>query len=122
MEAGPPGYSPARHRALVVAPVYERESVAPDGRDHALVGLAELVAQAVDVQVVDAGDGDGAIMPRDERARFVFAQTDGSYRLMPKSVPGAKTPLALSAVGSGFATLAKFDPDSDRQHWQLKGL
>lgn len=48
--------------------------------------------------------------------------TDGSYRIMPKTVPGSKTPLALSAVGSGFATLAKFDATSDRQRWKLKGL
>jgi len=48
--------------------------------------------------------------------------TDGTYRITPKVVPGAKTPLALSAVGSGFATLAKFDPTSDRQRWNLKGL
>ena len=48
--------------------------------------------------------------------------TDGTYRIMPKAVPGAKTPLALSAVGSGFATLAKFDSAGDRQRWNLKGL
>lgn len=48
--------------------------------------------------------------------------TDGAYRIMPKAVPGSKTPLALSAVGSGFATLAKFDATSDRQRWNLKGL
>jgi len=48
--------------------------------------------------------------------------TDGSYRITPKSVPGMKEPLALSAVGAGFATLAKFNPASDRQRWNLKGL
>jgi arabinan endo-1,5-alpha-L-arabinosidase len=48
--------------------------------------------------------------------------TDGSYRVMPKSVPGSKEPLALSAVGASFATLAKFNPESDRQRWFLKGL
>jgi len=48
--------------------------------------------------------------------------TDGSYRIVPKSVPGTKEPLALSAVGSSFATLAKFNPASDRQRWNLKGL
>jgi len=48
--------------------------------------------------------------------------TDGTYRIMPKTVPGAKMPLALSAVGSGFASLAKFDAASDRQRWYLKGL
>ncbi|HSP67292.1 MAG TPA: family 43 glycosylhydrolase [Bryobacteraceae bacterium] len=49
---------------------------------------------------------------------------DGSWRIMPKSVPnsvpGSKEPLSLSAVGSSFATLAKFDPASEKQHWILK--
>lgn len=45
---------------------------------------------------------------------------DGSWRVMPKSVPNSKEPLALSAVGSSFATLAKFDPSSDRQRWSFK--
>jgi len=44
---------------------------------------------------------------------------DGTWRIMPKSVPGSKEPLAISAIGSGFATLAKWDPKSDREHWQL---
>ena len=46
--------------------------------------------------------------------------TDGTYRLTPKSVPNAKEPLALSAVGSSMPTLEKFGPDSDRQRWLLK--
>ncbi len=46
--------------------------------------------------------------------------TDGTYRLMPKSVPGSSEALALSAVGSSMPTLAKFDPASDRQRWHIK--
>jgi arabinan endo-1,5-alpha-L-arabinosidase len=46
--------------------------------------------------------------------------TDGTYRLMPKVVPGASAPLALSAVGSSTPTLDRFNPDSDRQRWLLK--
>ena len=45
---------------------------------------------------------------------------DGTWRIMPKSVPNSKEALALSAVGSSFATLAKFDPATDKQHWNLK--
>jgi arabinan endo-1,5-alpha-L-arabinosidase len=45
---------------------------------------------------------------------------DGSWRIMPKSVPGYKEALALSAVGSSFATLAKFDPKSEKQRWLFK--
>ncbi|HXE63116.1 MAG TPA: hypothetical protein VN519_06220 [Bryobacteraceae bacterium] len=39
---------------------------------------------------------------------------------MPKSIPNSAQPLALSAVGSSFATLSKFDPSSDKQRWMLK--
>jgi arabinan endo-1,5-alpha-L-arabinosidase len=46
--------------------------------------------------------------------------TDGTWRIMPKSVPNLKEPLALSAIGSSFATLSEFDPESDKQRWQLK--
>ncbi len=46
--------------------------------------------------------------------------TDGTWRIMPKSVPNSKEPLALSAIGSSFATLAKFDSKSDKQRWLLK--
>ena len=45
---------------------------------------------------------------------------DGSWRIMPKAVPNSKTPMALSAVGSSFPTLTKFDQASDKQHWLLK--
>ena len=45
---------------------------------------------------------------------------DGTYRIMPKAVANSKVPLALSAIGSSFATLAKFDSRSDRQRWNLK--
>ena len=45
---------------------------------------------------------------------------DGTYRLMPKAVPGSKEPLALSAVGSSTPTLATFRADSDRQRWRFR--
>jgi arabinan endo-1,5-alpha-L-arabinosidase len=46
--------------------------------------------------------------------------TDGTYRLMPKTVPNGKEPLALSAIGSSMPTLERFRRDSDRQRWLLK--
>lgn len=45
---------------------------------------------------------------------------DGTWRIMPKLVPNGRGPFALSAVGSSFATLSKFDPKSDKQRWLLK--
>ncbi len=45
--------------------------------------------------------------------------SDSTWRIMPKSVPNSQASLALSAIGGKFATLAAFDPKSDRQRWQL---
>jgi arabinan endo-1,5-alpha-L-arabinosidase len=45
---------------------------------------------------------------------------DGTWRIMPKAVPNSAQMLALSAIGSSFATLEKFDPKSDKQRWRLK--
>ena len=45
---------------------------------------------------------------------------DGTWRIMPKAIPGSKDAPALSAVGSSFATLARFDPKSEKQRWLLK--
>ena len=54
---------------------------------------------------------------------LIFTATqlaDGTWRIMPKAIPNSKAALALSAVGSSFATLSKFDPASDKFRWQLK--
>jgi arabinan endo-1,5-alpha-L-arabinosidase len=45
---------------------------------------------------------------------------DGTWRIMPKSIPNSKDAFVLSATGSSFATLAKFDPKSERHRWLLK--
>ena len=45
---------------------------------------------------------------------------DGTWRIMPKKIPNSKETLVLSAVGSSFATLAKFDPRSEKQRWLFK--
>jgi arabinan endo-1,5-alpha-L-arabinosidase len=46
--------------------------------------------------------------------------TDGTWRIMPKSVPSSKEPLALCAIGSSSVTLSKFDPASDKHRWLFK--
>ena len=45
---------------------------------------------------------------------------DGTYRIMPKIVPGSKEPMVLTAVGNSTPTLAKFDPKSDKSRWNFK--
>jgi len=57
---------------------------------------------------------------RPEQLWRIDQLSDGSYRIMPKAVPNSREPLALSAVGSSMPTLARFNPDSDRQRWVFK--
>lgn len=45
---------------------------------------------------------------------------DGTWRIMPKIVATAKKSLAVSALGSSFATLAQSDPAGDKQRWLFK--
>ena len=45
---------------------------------------------------------------------------DGAWRIMPKFASTANESLVLSAVGSSFATLAKFDPKSDKARWNFR--
>jgi arabinan endo-1,5-alpha-L-arabinosidase len=46
--------------------------------------------------------------------------TDGTYRILPKSMDQSKEPLVLTAVGASTPTLAKFDPKSDKGRWNFK--
>jgi arabinan endo-1,5-alpha-L-arabinosidase len=46
--------------------------------------------------------------------------TDGTYRIMPKAVPGSHEQLALTAVGRSTPTLARFDSDSYNARWSFK--
>jgi arabinan endo-1,5-alpha-L-arabinosidase len=85
---------------------YFRITVAGTDRALAAAPEAELV-------VLPAFTGAAAQLWRIDRL------TDGTYRIMPKAVPGSGEPLALSAIGSSMPTLTTFDPVSDRQRWLL---
>ncbi|HVS39898.1 MAG TPA: family 43 glycosylhydrolase [Gemmataceae bacterium] len=69
-------------------------------------------------------DGELVALPAfsgaDEQLWRLDQLADGTWRAMPKSAATAKEPLVLSAVGSSFATLSKFDPAGDKQRWLFK--
>jgi arabinan endo-1,5-alpha-L-arabinosidase len=46
--------------------------------------------------------------------------TDGTYRIMPKSMLKSTGPMALTAVGRSTPTLARFDPKSDNARWNFR--
>ncbi|MBR4480139.1 MAG: RICIN domain-containing protein, partial [Bacteroidales bacterium] len=46
--------------------------------------------------------------------------TDGTYRIMPKSIPGHDEPYALVSLGDCSPTLAPFDFKSDNSKWDFR--
>jgi Beta-xylosidase len=48
--------------------------------------------------------------------------TDGTYRIMPKAVPGSNEPLVLAAPGVSTPSLTRFDPKSDKCRWTFNKL
>jgi arabinan endo-1,5-alpha-L-arabinosidase len=46
--------------------------------------------------------------------------TDGTYRIMPKLVPGSQEQLVLVSAGDSTPTLARFDMSSDNSKWNFK--
>ncbi len=81
-----------------------------------IAGTDRALAATADEELTTVPEFTGA----PEQLWQVDELTDGTWRIMPKAVPGSKERPALSAIGSKFATLAAFDPKSDRQRWLLK--
>ena len=84
----------------------------------------KITIAGTDRALAATGDGELVAIPAftggPEQLWRIDQLTDGTYRLMPKAVPNAKEPLALSAAGSSKPTLDRFKADSDRQRWLLK--
>lgn len=80
-----------------------------------IAGTARALAATADGELTTVPAFSGA----PEQLWRIDQLTDGSYRLMPKAVPGSRAELALSAVGTSAPTLEKFDASSDRQHWRI---
>lgn len=56
----------------------------------------------------------------DEQLWRIEQLTDGTYRIMPKSVPGCDIPLALVSVGDSTPSLGEFDMESDNSKWNFR--
>ena len=79
------------------------------GTDRALAATAE-----AEVTTVPAFTG------APEQLWRIDQLTDGTYRIMPKAVPGSEEKLALVSLGDRTPTLAKFDMNSDSSKWNFK--
>lgn len=82
----------------------------------ALAGTDRVLAATEDAEVVTVPTFTGT----PEQLWRIEQLTDGTYRIMPKTVPASSEPLALSAIGSSTPTLEKFDARSDKAHWNFK--
>lgn len=56
----------------------------------------------------------------DEQLWRIDQLTDGTYRIMPKAIPGTDKKLALISAGDSTPSLGKFDFNSDNSKWNLK--
>ena len=81
-----------------------------------VAGTDRALAATADAEVVAVPKFTGS----PEQLWRIDQLTDGTYRIMPKSVPGSKEPFVLTAVAHSTPTLAKFDPKSDNGRWNFK--
>ena len=84
----------------------------------AIAGTDRTLAATADGEVVAVPAFTGS----PEQLWRIDQLTDGTYRIMPKSLPNSKEPMALTAVGHSTPTLARFDPNSDKARWNFKKL
>ena len=96
----------------------------PDAGGYPGSPFFRITIAGTDRALAATADGELAVLPAftgaPEQLWRIDQLADGTYRVMPKTVPNSKEPLALSAVGSSMPTLRKFDPGSDRQRWNLR--
>lgn len=56
----------------------------------------------------------------DEQLWQIDQLTDGTYRIMPKKIPGTEKRLAMVSLGDSTPTLAEFDMNSDNSKWNFR--
>lgn len=78
-------------------------------------GTDRALAATPDAEVVTVPEFTGA----PEQLWRIEQLTDGTYRIMPKSVPGVDEELVLVSAADSTPSLAKFDMNSDNSKWNF---
>ena len=78
-------------------------------------GTDRVLAAAEGAEVVAAAAYTGV----PEQLWRIEQLTDGSYRIMPKSVPGCDSAYVLASVADSTPTLARYNPQSDNCKWKF---
>jgi len=83
----------------------------------AIEGTDRVLAATADAELTSCPEFTAA----DEQLWRIELLTDGSYRIMPKSVPGHEgEQLALVCTGDSTVALGKYDFNSDNSKWNLR--
>ena len=121
----PPGPGDARMSPYMIQ-AQQQWAIAPVANAGGYPGspFFKITIAGTDRTLAATADRELAVLPAftgaPEQLWRIDQLADGTYRLMPKSVPDSQDPLALSAAGSSMPTLARFNPESDRQRWNIK--
>ena len=79
-------------------------------------GTNRALAATADAEVITVPKFTGA----PEQLWRIEQLTDGTYRIMPKEVPGSNEEYVLYSIGDSTPTLAKFDFNSDNSKWNFR--
>lgn len=79
-------------------------------------GTERALAAAEGAELVTVPQFTGA----DEQLWRIEQLTDGTYRIMPKSVPGTDEQYALLSIADSTPALGKFDMGSDNSKWNFR--
>ena len=74
------------------------------------------MAATVDAEIVTVPEFTGT----SEQLWRIDQLTDGSYRIMPKEVPGTDQKLVLVSVGDSTPSLGIFKMSSDNSKWNFR--
>jgi arabinan endo-1,5-alpha-L-arabinosidase len=81
-----------------------------------IAGTERALAATADAEVISVPSFTGT----PEQLWRIDQLTDGTYRIMPKAIPGSNKQLALVSAGDSRPTLAPFDMNSDNSKWNFK--
>lgn len=81
-----------------------------------IAGTEKTLAATADREVTTVEGFTGG----DEQLWRIEQLSDGTFRIMPKRVPGCDEQLALVAVADGTPTLGRFDYGSDNSKWSFR--
>lgn len=81
-----------------------------------IAGTNRALAAAANAEVITVPEFTGT----PEQLWRIDQLTDGTYRIMPKLVPGSDKPYALVSAGDSSPTLAAFDFSSDNSKWNFR--